>query len=81
MSLDSNMAKRIAKEFLASRGNQTNRKDKDNMSDTGGSSKGRLRSPNHRSPREDKRNRYKPKRKPKEELDQDTDLDPDNRAD
>ena len=63
-------------ERLAARGQQVMRKDKDTMSDTGGVSKGRRREPNERPPRDDVKNRYKPKRQ-NEKLDIDTDDDKD----
>lgn len=51
---------RVAEKYVASKGNQTRRKDKDLMSDTGGTSKGRPREPHSKPPRD--KNRYKPKR-------------------
>ena len=47
------IADKIAKDLIASRGNQVRRKDKDLMSDTGGTSKGRDRSPDYKPSRED----------------------------
>lgn len=71
------MAQRVADDFIASRGNQSQRKDKDLMSDTGGKSKGRDREPNQKPPRDDVKERYKTKRKTKEQRDDDIDNDPD----
>ncbi len=48
--------------FIAGRGLQVRRKDKDLMRDTGGVSKGRDREPEQRPPRDDVKNRYKRKR-------------------
>jgi len=73
------MIDRVAYEHFSSRGNQTNRKDKDTMVDTGGSSKGREREPHFKPPRDDVKNRFKPKKKI--EKDSDLDEDPDNRPD
>jgi hypothetical protein len=70
------ISQRVALHF-ASKGNQSQRKDKDTMSDTGGSSKGRDREPNQKPPRDDIKNRYKEKRKTKEQR---TELDPDMKA-
>lgn len=63
-----------------SRGNQVNRKDKDLMSDTGGTSKGRDREPSQKPSRDDLKNRYRSRRKNKYELDKDLDLDPDMKS-
>jgi hypothetical protein len=76
----SDMASRVAADFLASRGNQTNRKDKDTMSDTGGASKGRDREPDGKPPRDDVKRRHREKRKTTENKDKDVDLDPDRKA-
>lgn len=70
------IAKRVAAHF-ASRGNQVRRKDKDLMSDTGGTSKGRDREPHQKPPRDDVKNRHREKRKTKDEKDMDTQSDPD----
>ena len=67
-------AKPPAKTRKSSRGQQTQRKDKDLMSDTGGRSKGRKREPHIKPPRE--QNRYKPKRQVPENV-SDTDNDED----
>jgi hypothetical protein len=56
------MADSVARWFIAGRGNQVVRKDKDLMSDTGGISKGRDREPEMKPPRDDKKKRYKEKR-------------------
>jgi hypothetical protein len=71
------IAQRVARSFVASRGNQVRRKDKDLMSDTGGVSKGRDREPHKKPPRDDVKNRHREKRKTKGELDSDTQSDPD----
>jgi len=48
--------------FIAARGQQVVRKDKDLMRDTGGVSKGRDREPDQKPPRDDVKERYKEKR-------------------
>jgi hypothetical protein len=70
---------RLAHSYLSSRGLQTRRKDKDTMADTGGSSKGREREPDSKPPRDDMKNRFKPKKMT--EKDSDSEEDPDNRND
>jgi hypothetical protein len=65
----------------AARGFQVRRKDKDTMSDTGGSSKGRDREPSQKPPRDDVKKTHRTKRKTKDERDPDNDNDPDKRAD
>ena len=76
------LASRVAESYmgdrLAAKGIQRHRKDRDNMSDTGGSSKGRAREPYEKPSREDQRK--SPKRKTKEEKDPDNDNDPDKKA-
>lgn len=62
-----------------SRGMQINRKDKDLMSDTGGTSKNHFYDAEERAPREDERKPWRPKRKPADEHDPDIDNDPDLR--
>jgi len=62
---------------IGKRGLQVKRKDKDQMSDTGGASKGRGREPHSKPPRDDLKNRYRTKRKTKENRDKDNDNDPD----
>lgn len=52
-------------------------KDKDLMSDTGGTTKKRPDEPSQKPPREDKMDPYRTKRKTPEERDPDTDNDPD----
>lgn len=66
------LAERVASDIVAARGMQTTRKDKDLMSDTGGTSKHR-KTPELRPPRPDARNRYRTKIKTPEERDPDTD--------
>ena len=61
----------------AARGQQLNRKDKDLMSDTGGTSKGPGREPDLKPPRDDVRKPFRTKNKPADERDPDTDSDPD----
>jgi hypothetical protein len=73
-------AKPPPKKRKGTRGTQVKRKDKDLMSDTGGISKGREREPTGKPPREDMRNRYKPKKRKPENLDKDTDRDPDKKG-
>lgn len=58
---------------VSSRGQQTQRKDKDLMSDTGGVSKNRQRDPEMKPPRSDSSNRYRTKDKTPEERDPDVD--------
>ena len=65
----------------AARGLQVQRKDKDTMSDTGGVSKGREREPHQKPPRDDMKNRYRPKDKPAPEREHDTDKDKDTSVD
>ena len=67
--------------LLGSRGNQVNRKDKDTMSDTGGSSKLREREPEQKPPREDMKKLFRTKDRPREERDKDTDKDSDKKSD
>jgi len=67
--------------LLGSRGNQVNRKDKDLMSDTGGTSKLREREPEQKPPREDMKKPYRTKDRPSEERDRDTDKDSDKKSD
>jgi len=71
------IAEKIATDLLASRGNQTRRKDRDLMQDSGGISKGRDREPSTAPPRDDLKNRYRTKDKPSKDRDPDTDNDPD----
>ena len=63
--------------ITAARGQQLRRKDKDMMSDTGGSSKGPGREPDLKPPRDDVRKPFRTKNKPADERDPDTDSDPD----
>lgn len=56
------IADAVARWFIAGRGNQVRRKDKDLMQDTGGVSKGRDREPHQKPPRDDVKKRYKEKR-------------------
>ena len=56
----------------SSRGNQTRRKDKDLMRDTGGTSKGRDREPHFKPPRDDVKERYRDRRLTPDKLDKDT---------
>ena len=78
-AIDAIMAESIADNIarMAARGMQVNRKDKDTMSDTGGSSKGRQRQPWIKPPRDDLKNPLSKKRKPSSEHDMDIDNDPD----
>lgn len=64
---------RVASHFLAARGQQTQRKDKDLMQDTGGISKNRQRSPDLKPPRTDSHNRYRIKDKTPDQRDPDVD--------
>jgi hypothetical protein len=57
---------------FAARGNQTKRKDKDLMRDTGGTSKGRDREPHLKPPRDDVKERYRDQRKRPDQKDTDT---------
>jgi hypothetical protein len=75
------IADNLVREFFAKRGLQVERKDKDLMQDTGGTSKGRDREPYQKPPRDDVKKRHRLKRKTKNEKDPDTDLDPDKRKD
>ena len=70
----------IAREIIGKSGLQMNRKDKDVMNDTGGSSKGKRKEPEIKPPRDDCRNPFRSKNKPAEQRDPDTDKDPDERA-
>ena len=72
----SGIVDRVARHFLAARGLQVRRKDKDLMQDTGGVSKGREREPHGKPPRDDNKNRYKPKKIPKDDK-KDQEKDPD----
>jgi hypothetical protein len=72
---EESVAERVA--LTAARGQQLNRKDKDLMSDTGGSSKGPGKEPNLKPPRDDVRKPFRTKNKPSDERDLDTDTDPD----
>lgn len=65
----------------AAKGQQTKRKDKDLMNDTGGTSKGRPAEPDERPPRYDLRKPWNKKKKKPSEMDKDTDLDKDLRKD
>lgn len=67
------LADRVAASVLAARGQQTQRKDKDLMSDTGGVSKNRQRDPELKPPRSDSTNRYRTKDKTPDERDPDVD--------
>jgi hypothetical protein len=74
---EARLAKRVARDFVAARGLQVRRKDKDLMSDTGGTSKGRDREPHLKPPRDDVKKPHRTKRKTKSERDPDIDNDPD----
>ena len=65
--------KRISEEMSGSSGHQTQRKDKDLMSDTGGISKNRQKEPEIKPPRTDSHNRYRTKDKTPEQRDPDVD--------
>jgi hypothetical protein len=67
------LSDRVAANFCANRGNQTQRKDVDLMRDTGGISKNRQRLPEKNPPRSDSANRYRTKDKPADERDKDVD--------
>jgi hypothetical protein len=73
----SSLAERVVESFVAARGVQRHRKDKDLMRDTGGTSKGREREPDQKPPRDDSKERYKDKKLKPEERDKDTQKDPD----
>jgi hypothetical protein len=62
------------KDVVGSRGQQTQRKDKDLMVDTGGVSKGRRREPDQKPSRSDSIDRYRTKDKTPEERDPDIDV-------
>lgn len=64
-------------ERVAARGLQVKRKDKDLMSDTGGTSKGREREPDQKPPRDDVKKPHRTKNKPADQRDKDTDNDKD----
>lgn len=70
VALDS-LGDKIAVEIIASRGQQTQRKDKDLMSDTGGISKGREREPSLKPPREENKKPWREKTKKPENRDTD----------
>lgn len=67
----------IVEAIVASQGNQVRRKDKDLMSDTGGTSKVREREPQQKPPRDDMKNPYRTKDTPSKERDRDTQQDDD----
>lgn len=67
----------IAGELLGSSGQQTRRKDRDLMRDTGGISKGRDREPSSKPPRDENKSRYRDKRLKPEQVDKDTNADKD----
>ena len=71
------IAQRLSDSILAARGFQVQRKDKDLMTDTGGTSKGRDREPSQKPPREDVKHRDRSKDKPAPDRDKDTDTDKD----
>ena len=56
-------------------------KDKDLMDDTGGKSKGFDKTPKRKPPRDDLKKRWRKRRKTPDQMDLDTDLDPDMRKD
>ena len=62
------------KDVVGSRGQQTQRKDKDLITDTGGVSKGRRREPEQKPSRSDSIDRYRTKDKTPEERDPDIDV-------
>jgi hypothetical protein len=66
------IADRLTNDILSSRGQQTRRKDKDLMQDTGGTSKGRDREPHSKPPRDDVKKRYRDRRLVPEKRDNDT---------
>lgn len=67
-------------ELQAARGLQLNRKDKDTMTDTGGTSKKPEPEPELKPPRDDLKKPFRTHDKPAEERDIDTDKDPDKRV-
>jgi hypothetical protein len=77
---EASMAARVAADYIAKkgRGNQIRRKDKDQMSDNGGISKGRDREPNQKPPRDDVKKRYRRKRRTEADPDLDR-KDPDTK--
>ena len=72
-----NVEDRVVFNFQAARGLQIKRKDKDLMSDTGGTSKTREREPDKKPPREDMKKPFRKKDKRAPERDTDTDNDKD----
>lgn len=72
---------KVAMSIVAARGLQVNRKDKDTMSDTGGSSKKPDKEPSIKPPREDVSKPWRTKDKTKEEKDPDVDRDKDRARD
>lgn len=64
---------KVDREYNAGRGQQTQRKDRDLMKDTGGISKNRQRDPDIRPPRSDSHNRYRTKDKTPDQRDPDVD--------
>jgi hypothetical protein len=76
------IADRVACYYLinAARGLQVKRKDKDLMSDTGGTSKTREREPDQKPPREDMKKPFRTKDKKAPERDKDTDNDKDMKS-
>jgi len=79
MDID-NVTMKVARWFVGKRGLQVRRKDKDLMSDTGGSSKGRDREPYLKPSRDDMKKNYRTKRKTKDTRD-DIDNDKDSKSD
>lgn len=75
------IVQRLSDSILAARGIQVQRKDKDLMQDTGGTSKGRDREPSQKPPRDDVKHRDRPKDKPAPDRDRDTDTDKDTNSD
>jgi hypothetical protein len=70
----------IAREITGKSGLQMNRKDKDVMTDTGGSSKRPEKEPNFKPPRDDVKKPFRSKDKPADQRDPDTDTDADLRS-
>ena len=68
----SGMFKAKKRLYTAARGQQTRRKDKDLMRDTGGTSKGRDNEPDFKPPRDDVKKRYRDRRKTPDQNDTDT---------
>ena len=81
MNKTADIVEKVAMSVLSTRGMQGPRKDRDLMSDTGGTSKGRELKTPLKPPRDDLKKRYRTKDTPSEHHEKDTDRNPDKGAD